>query len=275
MAIIPEKAKGPYLQPGLRGSGRGLAGTAALSLGESACTALPPVVFILAMQSEGRKKSPKEWLVAGSKLLPWTALRGDQGTGSCGGRGKSLLGGIRGQLAGRGVQRVRTKCSVCRRRCWVTCWAPAEVMSHGSPPKLQQDLLPLDMTSCQFHSNPQTLPGRRELGEREPCPLAALRGKKYRDFYMLDVCRFDSPTTSLLPLVCPPLCGSWATHQLRFQGGLRPMGRTEPRGAVLEPKSAALHALPSLLHSSPFPSAGAQHQWSHIPVWGPKQESDR
>lgn len=35
---------------------------------------LPPVVFILAMQSEGQRKSPKEWLVAGSKLLPWTAL---------------------------------------------------------------------------------------------------------------------------------------------------------------------------------------------------------
>lgn len=42
-----------------------------------------------------------------------------------------------------------------------------------------------------------------------------------------------------------------------------------------EPKSTALHALPNLLHSSPLSSAGAQHQWSHIPVWGPKQGSDR
>ena len=121
----------------------------AAGLWEAACTALPPVVFILAMQSEGRRKSPKEWLVAGSKLLPWTALRGDQGTGSWGGRGKSLLGGIRGQLAGREVQRVRTKCSVCRRLCRVTCQLPAEVMSHGSPPKLQRDLLAVDVTCCQ------------------------------------------------------------------------------------------------------------------------------
>lgn len=50
------------------------------------------------------------------------------------------LRGIRGQLAGREVQRVRTKCSVHWRLCQVTCRVLAEVVSHGSPPKHQQDL---------------------------------------------------------------------------------------------------------------------------------------
>lgn len=128
------------------------------------------------------------------------------------------------------------------------------------PPGCGCDLLPIP-------SSPQTLPDRKELGEREPCPLAALRGKKSRDFYMLDLCRCDSPTTSLLPPACPLLCGSGALtlrkNHLRIQGGPRPMGTSE---LSPEPKSTALHALPNLLHSSPFHSAGARHQWSHIPV---------
>lgn len=130
----------------------------------------------------------------------------------------------------------------------------------------------MDVTCCQSPSNPQTLPDRKELDEREPCPLAALRGKKSRDFYMLDLCRCDSPPASLLPPACPLLCGSWATHTEEEPpedpGRTQTHGhiRTEPRGALLEPKSTALHALPNLLHSSPLPSAGAQHQGSHIPV---------
>lgn len=73
MAIIPEKVHRHYLQRARRGEpgswalAAGLVGTATLQLREAACTALPPVVFILAIQSEGRRKSPKEWLVAGSK----------------------------------------------------------------------------------------------------------------------------------------------------------------------------------------------------------------
>lgn len=211
--------------------------------------------------------------MAGSKLLPWTALRGEQGTGSWGGRGKSLLGGIRGQLAGREVQRVRTKCSVCRRLCWVTCRLPAEVMGHGSPPKLQQDLLAVDMTCSKSPSNPQTLPERKELGEMESCPLAALSGKKSRDLYVPDLCRCDSPTTFLLSPVCAPLCGSWATQMEDPSENPRMTCgyiRTEPREALLEPKSTALHVLPNLLHSSHFPSAVVTH-----PSVGAQKESDR
>lgn len=85
------------------------------------------------------------------------------------------LGGIRGQLASREVQRVRTKCSVRQRLCQVTCQVLAEVMRHGSPPKHQQDLLVVDMIHCRPTSNPQSLPARKEVGKVEPHPLAALR----------------------------------------------------------------------------------------------------
>lgn len=95
---------------------------------------------------------------------PATALSGDRGTGSRGGRGKSLLGEIRGQLAGREVRRVRTKCSVHRRLCRVTCQVLAEVMRHGSPhkparaPGREQDPL-------SIHQQPQNLPARKVLSE--------------------------------------------------------------------------------------------------------------
>lgn len=71
--IIPDKVNQRYLQrrrcrsrvPGLGQCGQWV--LPMLPLGKAACTALRPVVFILAIRSEGRRKSPKEWLVAGSK----------------------------------------------------------------------------------------------------------------------------------------------------------------------------------------------------------------
>lgn len=100
--------------------------------------------------------------------------KGTETPGAGVGEENPSLGGIRGQLAGREVKRVRTKCSVRWRLCQVTCRVLAEVMRHGSPPKRQQDLLDVDMTHCPSTSNPQSLPARNELGEVEPRPLAAL-----------------------------------------------------------------------------------------------------
>lgn len=89
--------------------------------------------------------------------------------------------------------------------------------------------------------------------------------------------------TVLQPRFCllrdPPLAPrspSWATH-IQEQAPEQPTRtepqghiRAEPRGAVLEPKSTALHSCPPPFApcSSPFPSAGAQHKWSPHPCVG-------